>query len=312
MTADITTSRKTRPRGYIANYQPQQKTVNLIRQVQAVLDEYRDYWPLTIRQIFYRLVGKYDYAKDEAAYERLCTCMNNARRAKIISFHAIRDDGVVTITLDHFNDADHFRRSVTSQAAKYRKNVMAMQEVHIEVWCEAAGMMGQLDRVASQYSIRVYSSSGFDSTTARKALADRICNVGKPAVILHLGDYDPSGAAIFQSLVDDVSAFVEADRPWNDITVRFERVALTAEQVVTFGLATAPAKASDSRSKRWAGETCQLEALSPPQIAVLLKAAIVAELNMMSLEAARLVEKDEREELTKLLLTGPDSKRGSQ
>ena len=302
---EITASRKTRPRGYIEGYNPQQKTLELLDQVQAVLSEYRDYWPLTIRQIFYRLVGKYDFAKDEAAYERLCTHLNNARRAKIVPFNAIRDDGVVTVDLDHYDDADDFRRRVRSMATLYKRNVLASQAVHMEVWCEAAGMMFQLDRVAKHYSIHVYSSSGFDSTTARKRLADRICEIGKRAVILHLGDYDPSGEAIFQSLADDVSAFVEADRPWNDLTVEFRRVCLTADQVKSFGLATAPAKVSDSRSKAWRGETCQLEALAPDQIAALLRTAILAELDMDQVYATRDTEKIEREELTKLLLTGP-------
>ncbi len=40
-----TTSRKTRNRSYITNYNPQQKTVELLDQVRAVRDEYRDYWP---------------------------------------------------------------------------------------------------------------------------------------------------------------------------------------------------------------------------------------------------------------------------
>ena len=43
----------------------------LLGQVEAVLDEYADYLPLTVRQIFYRLVGAYGYEKTERAYARL-------------------------------------------------------------------------------------------------------------------------------------------------------------------------------------------------------------------------------------------------
>jgi hypothetical protein len=71
-----------------------------------------------------------------------------------------------------------------------------------------------------------------------------------------------------------VAAFVIADRPWNDCTVRFERVALTAAQVEAHRLPTAPAKNTDSRSRRWDGETCQLEALAPDVIADILRRAI--------------------------------------
>ena len=55
--------------------------------------EYGAYLPLTVRQIFYRLVGAHGYEKTEAAYERLGEKIARARRAGIIEFGAIRDDG---------------------------------------------------------------------------------------------------------------------------------------------------------------------------------------------------------------------------
>ncbi len=45
-----------RPRGFIDEWKPRRPTLQLIEQVEAVLDEYSDYLPLTIRQVFYRLV----------------------------------------------------------------------------------------------------------------------------------------------------------------------------------------------------------------------------------------------------------------
>jgi hypothetical protein len=302
---EITASRKNRPRGYIDDYRPQARTLDLLDQVRAVLVEYERYLPLTNRQIFYRLVGRYDFPKAETAYERLCNHINNARRARIIPFEAIRDDSVVTIAQERYNDADDFRRQVRDKAERYRVNALYLQDVHLEVWCEAAGMIHQLDRVASRYSVRVYSSSGFDSTTARKTLAERICDIGKAATILHLGDYDPSGESIYQSLAEDVSAFVDADRPHGAVSVAFKRVALTTAQVARYGLPTAPPKASDSRTKQWVGSTCQLEALAPDQIADLLRLAIEAELDMELHRGVLEMEREDRAELTKLLLTGP-------
>jgi hypothetical protein len=266
-----------------------------------VLEEYREHWPLTVRQIFYRLVGAHDYPKTEAFYGTLCHHAANARRAKLIPFDAIRDDGVTTVSMLHFDDEDHFRGYVRRLSESYRRNLMATQPMHIEVWCEAAGMIHQLAAVAHQYSIRVYSSSGFDSLTAKKQIAERICDTGKPAVILHLGDFDPSGQSIFDAVAEDVEAFVEADKPWGDVGVHFERVALTAEQVQDYNLPTAPAKASDSRSKAWSGETCQLEALTPTQIADLLAAAIDRWVAPARMILDRRAETEERTRLTRLL-----------
>ena len=294
-----------RNRGYIENYNPQAKTRELLEQAQAVLDEYRQYWPLTCRQIFYRMVGAHGYDKTEAAYGRLCHHLANARRGRMIPFDAIRDDGVTTYRRNHFEDRDAFIRHVRRLGDTYVRDKLAAQELHIEVWCGAAGMLPQLDDVAEPYSVRVYSSGGFDSLTAKKDLADRICRIGKPTVILHLGDFDPSGVSIFDSVAEDVAAFVETDRPWGTITVDFERVALTAEQVAEYDLPTAPPKASDTRSKGWEGGTCQLEALPPNVIAEILRSTIERHLDMIQLGVDQAREESDRDEIQTLLLAPP-------
>lgn len=296
-----------RPRGYILDYSPHAKTRELLDQVQAVLDEYRQYWPLTCRQIWYRLVGAHGCDKTEAAYGRLCHHIANARRGRLIPFHTIRDDGVTTYSLDHFEDRDHFLRHVRELGETYTRNKLAGQETHMEVWAEAAGMLPQLYRVAEPFSVPVYSSGGFDSLTAKKRLADRVCEGGKPTVILHLGDHDPSGVSIFDSVAEDVAAFVASDRPHGLVTVAFERVALTADQVRQYDLPTAPPKATDSRSKGWTGGTCQLEALPPNVIAGILRTAIERRLDQAQLGADQAREEHERREIQTLLLAPPEA-----
>lgn len=301
--AEITASRKTaRARGYIIGYNPQAKTRALLDQAQVVLDEYRDHWPLTCRQIFYRMVGAHGYDKSEAAYGRLCHHLANARRARLIPFYAIRDDGVTTYQREHFDSRDDFLRHLHGMGQRYKRNKLAGQELHIEVWCEAAGMLPQIDRVAEPYSVKAYSSGGFDSLTAKKGLADRIVRIEKPATILHLGDCDPSGESIFDSVAQDVTAFVEADRPHGLVSVDFKRIALTRAQVAEHELPTAPAKASDTRSRSWDGGTCQLEALPPDVIAGIVRRAISDLLDFDQLADDRAAEETERAEIAQLLL----------
>lgn len=296
-------SLKNAPRscGYITDYNPRAKTRVLLDRVQDVLDEYRAYWPLTCRQIFYRLVGAHGYDKSEAAYNRLCHHLANARRARLIPFHAIRDDGVTTFNYGHFDDSDAFLRYVRGLGRHYTRNKLAAQDVHIEVWCEAAGMLPQLKDVAEPFSVPVYSSGGFDSLTAKKRLADRICEISKESVILHLGDYDPSGETIFDSVAQDVTAFVKADRPHGFVTVEFCRIALTRDQVSAYDLPTAPAKIS-THSKNWDGGTCQLEALPPNVIAQIVRHEIAARFDHLRLEADQFREEEDRDQITRLLL----------
>ena len=50
---------KTRPRGFVELWSPRPATVALLRQVEGVLETYRQHLPMTCRQIYYSLVGSY-------------------------------------------------------------------------------------------------------------------------------------------------------------------------------------------------------------------------------------------------------------
>src|SRR5690606_14247498 len=120
-------------------YRPNTETRKLLVDVESVLDEYRAHLPLSVRQIYYRLVGALGYPKDEAFYKRLCHHLVQARRGRRIPFDWIRDDGVVVMEEEHYYDEEAFHDHVASMARRYRRDKLARQPYHIEVWCEAAG-----------------------------------------------------------------------------------------------------------------------------------------------------------------------------
>lgn len=292
-------NRRQRPKGYY-DWRPQQPARVLIDQVRDVLDEYADHLPLTVRQIFYRLVASVGYPKDENAYERLSDKLAKARRARMIPFDAIRDDGVVTIENRTYGGIEDFHDESAVRARRYRRDRQEGQPVRLELWCEAAGMLGQLDRVAAPYSVKVYSAGGFGSLTANYEIAERALDRLVPTVLLHVGDFDPSGESIFKSMAEDVGAFVEADRAIQTLHIEPVRVALTAEQVEAHGLPTTPPKKSDGRSKGWQGGTCQLEALAPDQLAAIVREEIENRIDFGTFEAVLSEERQDRAELLAL------------
>jgi hypothetical protein len=245
--------------------------------VEDILCEYEDYLPLTVRQIFYRLVAAHGYEKTERAYERLAEHLVRARRARLIEFDDIRDDGIVIYSPDWYSDVQDFHEQTAERARRYQVDRQAGQAYRIELWSEAAGMAPQLARVANVYSIPVYSSGGFSSLSAVRQVVDRACERYRPTVLLHVGDHDPSGEAIFTTIAEDVVAFFEEDKVLASQEIIPVRVALTADQIAEFGLPTSPAKNTDSRSNGWAGSgTCQLESLPPDDLARLVEDAIKA------------------------------------
>jgi hypothetical protein len=239
--------------------------------VQAVLDEYVDHLPLTIRQIFYRLVGARGYAKTEQAYARLCETLNRARRAGMISFTAIRDDGTIIRTPQAWDSADDMIAAAIATAKDFRLDRQRGQPRRLIFCVEAAGMVPQIERIAAPYGIPVHSSGGFDSLTAKYDLA-RLLAGWRCAEVLHIGDHDPSGVHVFKSLAADVTAMAERINPGAEI--EFTRLAVTPKQAADMNLPSAPAKDTDRRA--FSGETWQVEALPPDVLAEIVEQAIVA------------------------------------
>ena len=270
---ELTSSRRNgRPRGYVDDWRPQAKTCTLLEDVRRVLDRYAEHLPLTVRQIFYALVGAEQLEKTEAQYARLCYALNMARRARRIEFGDIRDDGVSL----HGGDGLRRHRVLSRRdrpagerttAATGRKG----SRPHVELWCEAAGMVPQL--AASRRTIR--SRSTPLAASRRSPPSDRSSTgpwvVMYRTVLLHVGDLDPSGESIFTAMSEDAAAFVEADRTLATSSDRRGARGADARAGSEFHLPTAPAKATDSRSNGWHGGTCQLEALPPDVLAALVR-----------------------------------------
>lgn len=299
-----------RPKGYI-EWQPQPQVLDVVRNAQAVLREYRSYGPMTVRQIFYRLVGQYGYDKTERAYKRLAEYLVRARRAQMISFADIRDDGGTTQGGGRgYAGLEEFLDDLADYAVSYNLDVMQGQPYALELWCEAEGMVPMLAQMTRQWGIPVTGTGGFSSVTVTHAFAQRVLSRDVPTVLLHVGDHDPSGDSIFTSMSQDIGAFVVGAlggqwRPGTGETLLHEdndgpdfrprRVALTAEQVEEYDLPTAPPKASDSRSARWLGETTQAEAMPPDLLADVVQSAVreyLDENRIAELEAQEEQERD--------------------
>jgi hypothetical protein len=288
-----------RPRGY-ADWSPNEELLLLIDQVKEVLDEYRAQLPMTARQIFYRLVGAYGYDKTERAYKNLCEELVRARRARMVDFRHIRDDGTTALGGDFgYDSIEEFYDGLRSAGSRYRRAKREGQEYRVELWCEAAGMAPQLQRVASEFGVGVYSTGGFSSVTVTHEIADRVAMYEEPTVFLHVGDYDPSGESIFGSMTEDVEGFLGYRAP--DLFVA-RRVALTEEQVAEHDLPTAPPKRTDTRSVNWDGETCQAEAMPPDLLASTVRDALEGWTDLDLVRQVQELADEERSEIEARLL----------
>jgi hypothetical protein len=287
-----------RPKGWVRDWRPQLKTRKLLAQVDEILDDYVAHLPLTVRQVFYRLVGRYEYEKTEKAATALYEQLVTARRARRLDWRAIRDDGVTHLSpFTRFANASSFFDWLGHEwVDNFELNPAAGQIVGIEVWTEASGMTRQLDRICDPYGVPIYSGSGFDSLTAKLETVERIVKRdqdskrGRQTVILRIGDHDPSGRSIIDSFAEDVIAFLseydlDGDGYPHDLSdlLTVEHIAVTEDQIDEHNLPTAPQKPKDKRAGHMA-RTVQAEALPPDVLAEILEEKIREHLNIPMLE----------------------------
>lgn len=291
-------SRRTRARGFVRDWTPGPDRAHLLAAIDDVLAQYRAHLPITLRQLYYRLVATRDYPKDDRGYQRLGELVNTARRAQRIPFPAIRDDGFTRAEPQVWPSPEAWVEQVRAVAEAYRRDRQEGQSPRLVVWAEAGGMVPQLARVAAPYGVPVYSSGGFDSVTVKHDLARAFADLGHVEV-LHIGDHDPSGVHVFLSLAEDVQAFVEGVD--GDALATFTRLAVTPAQIVTYALPTAPAKATDPRA--FDGETVQAEALPPDVLATLVTDALEARLDHQQRRAVLAQEARDRRRLVAALQT---------
>jgi len=280
-----------RPRGFIESWRPQKRTQAQLDAVNDILLEYQENLPLTIRQIYYRLIGKGALDKTEKQYKALCEMLGIARRAGRIPMDAIRDDGFTggyNVYDGHWS-VKEFWKNQSRSARAFKFDRQKEQSKIIVVLCEAGGMVPQLERVAEPYSVTVKSSGGFDSITVKHQIGQQWGQY-RPVTILHIGDYDPSGECMFDALQEDCTAFAEH----YGNTLDFVRIAVTPRQIIDYDLETAPPKDSSHQSKKRMTQTTQAEALDPATLANILRSEIESRLNMDNFRLIGETETDAR------------------
>jgi hypothetical protein len=284
----------TRVRGF-APWNPRPDTLDVISRVQDILVRYSAQLPLTNRQIFYILVGsEQGYPKTEQAYARLCEYLNRARRARMIDFSSIRDDGTQSRGFSGWTSPAGFGSYLRRLARGYRHDLTDGQPYHAELWVEAGGMVPQAAAVAGDYGIITYSAGGFNGLTDKYETAERLARQDCPSIVLHCGDYDPSGLSIIDALAEDVTALTEGID--YEAQVEFRRIVVTPEQIEQYALPSAPQKASDNRGE-YMPETVQAEALPPDVLAAEIRAAIEAVIDDDALQEARDLGDTERSQI---------------
>jgi hypothetical protein len=242
--------------------------------------------PMTVRQVFYRLVSMEEIAKKESEYkntvDRLLVRM---RLAKEVPFGWIADN---TRWMRKPRTFDSLEEALQNTARTYRRALWTEQDVYCEVWLEKDALAGVLYQITGRWDVPLMVTRGYSSLSFLHSTAEAIAAYQKPAWIYYLGDYDPSGLDIPKKGESRLREFAP------DAEIHFERVAVTPEQIHLWNLPTRPTKKTDSRAKGFTGESVEVDAIPPADLRALVQSCIEQHIDHEALTRLRLVEQSEQ------------------
>ena len=172
--------------------------------------------PVTLRQVFYRLVTAELIPNTRSAYKTLSARTARARREGW--FPALADN---TRSIERAGGWDGPAHALESLADQYRRPRDEGQDYQIWVLVEKRTLVEQLRAWFDPYGVAIVALGGYESETLDRMIRSGVAEDGRPAVGLYGGDMDPTGEDIERNLTDHCGHVYES----------LKRVALTWEQI---------------------------------------------------------------------------------
>lgn len=268
-----------------------------LESVQRVIENLRDFWPLSIRQIHYQLLNDpplkqtpkrtrfeaehYRYRNDRESYNSLVDLLKSARYHGQVSMTCIDDPTRPQKTWGGFDSLSQFvQQDVDRFLVGYHRDRQQDQTRHIEVFAEKNTLYRIVERACSEYYVPFDIGRGFCSIPVWRDMAKRFQRSGKERMtLIVISDHDPEGLELADDAIRSLGL--------HGVPVDGHRVAVTREQIEALDLADDfnPAKET---SKHYAAflertgdtRTWEVEALPPDYLVEQIKAAVEASMDM--------------------------------
>lgn len=302
------------------NIRMNSERLDMVRKINKIISEYQAQgYGLTLRQIYYRLVALDNFPHDrtftrlpsgkwirdpqgtvnaEPNYKWLGDIISDGRMSGLIDWEAIEDR---TRELDGNNHWASPSDIISAVGRSYMIDKWTDQKYRLEIWVEKDALEGVVGNAARAMDIDFFSCRGYASQTSIHDHAQRLRGymaAGQQPIILHFGDFDPSGLDMTRDIRERLNNFLMRD--WLDAEMDIEgkikikdiladiegrcgakagievkRLALTMAQIKQYNPPPNPAKVTDARFKKfqeeYGDESWELDALDPSVIDALIR-----------------------------------------
>jgi len=280
-------------------FRGQTKTV-LVPAIIETVDEMSDYWPLTVRQLYYQLVSKLIIKNNMGSYQKVSRVSTKLRRHDLLPWEAVEDRTRRTIDKRGISDVQAFvQEQMVSflDARYYHRCYVQNQDNYVEVAVEKDALSSILSEAVYYYCTRLNIVKGQVSATMLNDMAERFEQAvfnGQNPVLLYLGDFDPTGIAIPESIESKLWEL-------HGVEIELRRVGLNPEQIKQYNLPESfdAAKQEDPNYRKFINRfgnaaPTELDALHPRDLTNLIQQALEGVLDMSDIEDQKDIEDDER------------------
>lgn len=247
--------------------------------------------PVTLRGVFYRVVSAGAVDKSERGYALVGRELLKLRRSGELPYRWITDGTRLIRKSASYHDVEEM---LEDAAVSYRRALWHDQDVEVIVLSEKDAISGVVYPVTNGWDVPLGIVRGYSSETFAWSVAESL-STDRPTFVYQLGDHDPSGVDAWRSFEERVRGFAP------DADAEFERIAVTPEQIVEYGLPTRPTKHTDSRSRNFTGESVEVDAIPATILRQLVNDAITQHIDNDRLRITRRVEQSERDMLLSMV-----------
>lgn len=247
-----------------------------------VIQELKEYQPLTLRQVYYQMVGK-DYIENtKPQYQMLSQLIKWARIDRYIPWEIIEDRVRAYRDYTGWKDKEAFiGQELNRFLSGYRRDLFKTQKNYIEAWIEKDALSSLFSKVCIGYTVPVVVCRGFSSVSFLNDFRERLdYQKAKVPVMLYFGDFDPSGVEMLEAM----KITLREELGVEDLV--FKRIALMRDDIFTYSLPHNPfaLKKTDTRARKHIAQygelAVELDALRPDILEGKIKAAIEGELDI--------------------------------
>jgi len=247
-----------------------------------------------VRQAFYQATVRGLVEKSEAGYDKVNSDLCVMRRAGELPYEWLVDNTRYVIQPQTF---DSVQEALRDAAERYRKSLWTGAKCRVQIWIEKDALSGVVSPVTEEYDVPLRPARGYSSLTFLHDAALDIAELGgTPVHIYHFGDYDPSGVNAAECIEGDLREMAEG------ADIRFERIAVTEEQIRQWDLPTRPTKQTDTRARRFGSDrSVELDAIPPDTLRALVREVIERHMPRRRLKALMAQEERERRDITRMV-----------